>query len=125
MGIRPILTEDDHDAALAAMSALVDLDPAPGTADGDQLEILSLLLGHYEAEHFPLAAPDPIQAIKFRMDQKGLSIADMQPYIGPPNRVYEVLSGKRALSLSMIRRLHAGLNIPAEVLLGAPELEAA
>jgi HTH-type transcriptional regulator / antitoxin HigA len=119
MDIRPLRTEEDYKAALAAVSALVDADPAAGTPEGDRLEILSLLVERYEDEHFPLERPDPVEAIKFRMEQQGLKASDMQPYIGNTNRVYEVLNGKRALSLSMIRRLHAGLHIPAEVLIGA------
>lgn len=119
MDIHPIRTGADYDAALKVVSALVDADPAPGTPEGDQLDILSILIERYEAEHFPLNAPSPIEAIKFRMEQAGLSVPDMQPYIGNANRVYEVLNGKRALSLTMIRRLHAGLHIPAEVLVGA------
>jgi len=119
MDIRPLHTEEDYKAALAAVSELVDVDPAPGTSEGDRLEILSMLVERYEDEHFPLQSPDPIEAIKFRMEQAGLSVPDMQPYIGNANRVYEVLNGKRALSLTMIRRLHAGLHIPAEVLIGA------
>ena len=74
----------------------------------------------YEAKHYPIDPPDPIEAIKFRMDQSGLSVKDLVPYIGPPNRVYEVLSYKRPLSLNMIRRLSEGLHIPAEVLIRAP-----
>jgi HTH-type transcriptional regulator/antitoxin HigA len=119
MDIRPLRTEEDYKAALAAVSALVDADPAPGTPDGDRLEILSLLVERYEAAHFPLESPNPVEAIKFRMEQQGLTVSDMQPYIGNTNRVYEVLNGKRSLSLAMIRRLHEGLHIPAEVLIGA------
>ncbi|MBN3757419.1 transcriptional regulator [Paraburkholderia sp. Tr-20389] len=119
MDIRPLRTEEDYKTALAAVSTLVDTDPAPDTPEGDELEILSMLVEHYENEHFPLESPDPIEAIKFRMEQQGLSVPDMQPFIGNANRVYEVLNGKRALSLTMIRRLHAGLHIPAEVLIGA------
>ncbi|MEW6339345.1 MAG: transcriptional regulator [Pseudomonadota bacterium] len=118
MDIRPLHTEDDYKAALAAVSELVDADPASGTPDGDRLDILSILVERYEAENFPLQSPDPVEAIKFRMEQAGLSVPDMQPYIGNANRVYEVLNGKRALSLTMIRRLHAGLRIPADVLIG-------
>jgi HTH-type transcriptional regulator/antitoxin HigA len=118
MDIRPLHTEDDYKAALAVVSELVDADPAPGTPDGDRLDILSILVERYEAEVFPLESPDPVEAIKFRMEQAGLSIPDMQPYIGNANRVYEVLNRKRALSLTMIRRLHAGLHIPADVLIG-------
>lgn len=75
------------------------------------------LIDAYERHHSPIASADPIEAIKFRMEQQGLTIADMAPNIGPPNRVYEVLARKRGLSLSMIRRLHAGLGIPAERLI--------
>ncbi|PMS17626.1 transcriptional regulator [Trinickia dabaoshanensis] len=119
MDIHPIRTEADYRAALKAVSALVDMDPASGTPEGDELEILAILVEKYEAEHFPMAAPNPIDAIKFRMEQAGLSVPDMQPYIGNSNRVYEVLSGRRALSLAMIRKLHDGLHIPADVLIGA------
>ena len=82
--------------------------------------MLGLLVEAYEAKHHPIAAPSPIEAIKFRMKQSGMSVADMQPYIGPPNRVYEVLNGTRQLSLAMIRRLMT-LGIPAEVLVGGRE----
>ena len=119
MDIRPLHTEDDYKAALAVISELVDADPVRGTLDGDRLDILSILVERYEAEVFPLESPDPVEAIKFRMEQAGLSIPDMQQYIGNANRVYEVLNRKRTLSLSMIRRLHTGLHIPADVLIGA------
>ncbi|WP_175837046.1 helix-turn-helix domain-containing protein [Burkholderia anthina] len=118
MDIHPIRTEADYNAALKAVSALVDLDPAPGTPEGDELEIMAILIERYEAEHFQLASPNPIDAIKFRMEQAGLSVPDMQPYIGNTNRVYEVLAGRRSLSLTMIRKLHEGLDIPADVLIG-------
>lgn len=117
MDIRPLHTEADYKETLAAVSALVDADPAPGTPDGDRLEILAILVERYEAEHFPLDLPDPLAAIRFRMEQEGLTPRDMQPYLGNLNRVYEVLSGKRALSLAMIRRLNRELKIPAEVLI--------
>nr|WP_175799620.1 transcriptional regulator [Burkholderia anthina] len=118
MDIHPIRTEADYNAALKTVSALVDQDPAPGTPEGDELEIVAILIERYEAEHFPLASPNPIDAIKFRMEQAGLSVPDMQPYIGNTNRVYEVLAGRRSLSLTMIRKLHEGLDIPADVLIG-------
>ncbi|MDC6177903.1 transcriptional regulator [Ralstonia solanacearum] len=117
MDIRPLHTEKDYNEALAIVLALVDADPAAGTPDGDRLEILSTLIEHYEARYFPLAHPTAIEAIRFRMEQGDLTVQDMQPYIGKTNRVYEVLNGKRGLSLEMIRRLHAGLHIPAEVLI--------
>ena len=117
MEIRPIHTEHDYKEALQIVSHLVDADPAPGTPEGDRLEIWATLLERYEAEHFPLDLPDPIEAIKFRMEQAGLSASDMQPYLGNLNRVYEVLNRKRGLSLAMIRRLNRELKIPAEVLI--------
>lgn len=118
MEIRPIHNEHDYKQALQIVSSLVDADPEPNTPDGDRLEVLATLVERYEAEHFPFDLPDPIEAIKFRMEQAGLSASDMQPYIGNLNRVYEVLNRKRGLSLSMIRRLHRELKIPAEVLIG-------
>jgi HTH-type transcriptional regulator / antitoxin HigA len=118
MDIHPIRTEADYEVALRAVSALVDLDPAPGAPQGDELEILAILVKRYEAGHFPMALPNPIDAIKFRMEQAGLTVADMQPYIGNSNHVYEVLAGRRALSLTMIRKLHEGLHIPTDVLIG-------
>ncbi|MDR5779576.1 transcriptional regulator [Caballeronia sp. LZ065] len=119
MDIHPIRTEADYIRALVAAAALVDADPACGTPEAETLDILSILIERYEADHFPLPAPSPIEAIKFRMEQAGLTVPDMHPYIGNANRVYEVLAGKRALRLAMIRRLHEGLRIPAEVLIGA------
>ncbi len=120
MEIRPIRTDDDYRATLKEVSVLVDLDPEIGTAEGDRLDVLTTLLQAYENKHFPIEAPDPIEAIKFRMDQQGLDVADLVPMIGQKNRVYEVLTRKRPLSLSMIRKLHDGLGIPAEALIRAP-----
>ncbi len=85
------------------------------------MEILAILVECYEAGHFPMAAPNPIDAIKFRMERAGLSVPDMQPYIGNSNRVYEVLAGRRALSLAMIRKLHEGLHVPADGLIGTAQ----
>ncbi len=117
MDIRPIHTEADYRAALADISALMASDPGPGTAKGDRLDILATLVQAYEARHFTINAPDPVEAIKFRMEQSGLTVKDLEPIIGRANRVYEVLSRKRPLTLAMIRRLHRGLGIPAEVLI--------
>ncbi len=117
MNIRPIHTEADYRAALADISALTASDPAPGTPNGDRLDILATLVQAYEAHHFPIDAPDPVEAIKFRMEQGGLTVKDLEPIIGRRNRVYEVLSRKRPLTLAMIRRLHRSLGIPAEVLI--------
>ena len=116
MDIHPIHSEADHKAALKAASAYFDDEPQPGTEDADRFEILLTLIQAYEAKNFSLGLPDPIEAIKFRMAQSGLAIKDLEPMIGRPNRVYEVLNRKRPLTLAMIRRLHRGLGIPAEVL---------
>ncbi|KMN83509.1 HTH-type transcriptional regulator/antitoxin HigA [Chromobacterium alkanivorans] len=117
MNIRPIRSEADYQAALKEISALVEIDPAADSPEGERLDILATLVQAYEAKHFPIDLPDPIEAIKFRMEQGGLTVADMQAYLGNRNRVYEVLNRKRPLSLAMIRRLHKGLHIPAEVLI--------
>ena len=117
MDIKPIHSKADHKAALKLVSKLVDLDPARSTPEGDMLEVMSTLIAAYEARHFPMGPADPIEAIKFRMDQQGLSVADLEPMIGRRNRVYEVLARSRPLTLAMIRRLHDGLGIPAESLI--------
>jgi HTH-type transcriptional regulator / antitoxin HigA len=117
MNIHPLHTADDYQAALKLVSAYFDDEPAAGSEASDHFEILITLIEAYEAKHYPMALPDPIEAIKFRMEQQGLSVADMEPYLGKPNRVYEILNRKRKLSLAMIRRLHSGLNISAEVLI--------
>ena len=119
MEIRPIHTEQDYRAALRDISALMDLDPAPATPDGDRLDVLATLVQAWEARNYPITAPDPIEAIKFRMEQGGLTVKDLEPMIGRSNRVYEVLARNRKLTLGMIRRLHKGLGIPAEVLIAA------
>jgi HTH-type transcriptional regulator/antitoxin HigA len=117
MKIKAIRTETDYLAALREVSVLIDIDPAAESAEGERLEVLGTLVQAYEAKHYPIDPPDPIEAIKFRMDQSGLTVKDLVPYIGPLNRVYEVLSYKRPLSLNMIRRLSEGLHIPADVLI--------
>jgi HTH-type transcriptional regulator / antitoxin HigA len=117
MNIRPIHTEADYKATLAEISTLMASDPELGTVDGDRLDVLATLVQAYEAKHFPIGAPDPVEAIKFRMEQSGLTVRDLEPIIGKSNRVYEVLSRKRPLTLAMIRRLHQHLGIPAAVLI--------
>jgi HTH-type transcriptional regulator / antitoxin HigA len=117
MDIRPIHTKADYKAALKIVSALVGANPKRGTPDGDRLEVLGALLVAYEAKHYPIELPDPIEAIKFRMEQQGLSAKDLQPMIGGLNRVYEVLNRKRPLSLAMVRRLNSSLGISAECLI--------
>ena len=117
MNIHPIRTHADYAAALREISVLMDSDPELGSPDGDRLDILVTLVQTYEAKHVPMTAPDPVEAIKFRMDQSGLSVKDLEPIIGRSNRVYEVLNRKRPLTLAMIRRLHKQLGIPAHVLI--------
>jgi len=117
MEIRPIRTKADYKATLKEISALMEADPAPGTAEGDRLDVLVALVQVYEARHVPISPPDPVEAIKFRMEQGGLSVKDLEPLIGKSNRVYEVLNRKRPLTLAMIRRLHESLGIPAKVLI--------
>ncbi|MBU6956781.1 helix-turn-helix domain-containing protein [Pseudomonas sp. CVAP len=117
MNIRPIHTEQDYRAALKEVSALFDNEPEPGTSEGDYFDIMITLIQAYEAKQFPVDLPNPIDAIKFRMEQSGLSAADLAPAIGRTNRVYEVLNGKRALTLPMIWKLHELFGIPAESLI--------
>ncbi|MFJ2488859.1 type II toxin-antitoxin system HigA family antitoxin [Pseudomonas sp. NPDC087639] len=117
MNIRPIHNEEDYRAALNNVSALFDNEPEPGTPEGDYFDIMITLIEAYEAKQFPLDLPNPIDAIKFRMEQSGLSAADLAPAIGRTNRVYEVLNGKRALTLPMIWKLHELFGIPAESLI--------
>jgi HTH-type transcriptional regulator/antitoxin HigA len=117
MNIRPIHTDQDYRAALKDVSALFDNEPEPGTPEGDYFDIMITLIEAYESKQFPVDLPNPIDAIKFRMEQSGLSAADLVPAIGRTNRVYEVLNGKRALTLPMIWKLHELFGIPAESLI--------
>ena len=115
MMIKPIKTESDHAAALREIERLWGADE--GAAGGDRLEVLTTLVEAYEQAHFPMDAPDPIEAIKFRLEQQGADKKALIGVIGSRTRVHEVLRRDRALSLAMIRRLHQTLNIPAEVLI--------
>lgn len=125
MNIKVIKQRDDYAQAMARLSALMDLNPQPGSAQENELELLALVIEDYERKVAAPAAPDPVDAILFRMDQAGLTRKDLIPHIGSPSRVSEVLSRKRPLSLAMIRRLHSGLGIPASSLIGAePEADA-
>ncbi len=114
---RIIKTETDYKQALSEAENLIDIDPEPGTVDGDKLELLTLLISFYEDQHFPMDMPDPVDAIRFRMEQQDLLQKDLIPYIGNKNKVSEVLSKKRPLSLMMIRKLNQALKIPAEILI--------
>ena len=115
MDVRPIKSEADYDAALAEIDRLFDA-PA-GSAEGDRLEVLTTLVEAYESAHHRMPLPDPIEAIKFRMEQQGLTRKDLEPLIGTRTRVAEVLNGRRGLSIEMIRRLHDKLGIAADVLI--------
>ncbi|MGL5996525.1 MAG: helix-turn-helix domain-containing protein [Pseudomonas proteolytica] len=112
MNIKPIRTPEDLAAALTRLDQLWGAEI--GSPAGDELEILALLIEKYEDEHFPMPPSDPVDAIKFRMDQMGLTARDLEPFIGSSGRVCEVLNHKRKLSLAMIKRLHEGLRIPYE-----------
>lgn len=117
MDIRPIHDNENYRATMREISAFFNDEPEPGTPQGDRFEILLTLAEDYESKHFPVDLPDPIEAIKFRMEQAGLTPKDLQPMIGGLNRVYEILNRKRPLTLPMIRKLHNGLGIPAEALI--------
>lgn len=112
-----IKTEKNYKKTLAEVERLIALDPELGTLEADRLDLLSMLIENYEKEHFLFNLPSPIDAIKFRMEEQGLKQKDLIPYIGSKSKVSEVLSGKRPLTIQMIRALHKGLDIPAEVLL--------
>lgn len=118
--IKVIKSEKDYREALDAIAALMADDPDPESAEGEQLALLTTLVADYEARVFPSTLPDPIEAIKFRMEQADLKPADLVPFIGSKSRVSEVLSGKRKLTVEMMRALETGLGIPAKVLLGQP-----
>jgi len=113
--LKPIRTEADYAAALAEMETLWGA--GSGTPEGDRLDVLATLIDVYEARHDPMDPPDPVEAILFRMEQQGLTRKDLEPMIGPRNRVADILNRRRSLSIEMIRQLHEGLGISAEVLI--------
>ncbi len=122
MDIRPIKTDADYRAALNDIENLMMAEP--DTIEGEKLDILVTLVEAYEAKHFPIDLPDPVEAIKFEMERKGLTVKDLEPMIGKSNRVYEILNHKRSLTLKMIWKLHEGLGIPAESLIKPPQVRA-
>ena len=115
MDIKPIRNRRDHNQALRTIETLMTA--KRGTPMGDRLDVLVTLVEAYEAKHFPLDLPDPVEAIKLVMEQRNLTVKDLVPYIGQPNRVYEVLNHKRPLTMGMAWKLHRGLGIPAESLI--------
>jgi HTH-type transcriptional regulator/antitoxin HigA len=121
--LKPIRTKADYEKALAEVERLWGA--KSGTPKGDRLDVLATLIDTYEAKHYPMDPPDPVEAIKFRMEQQGLSRKDLEPLIGTRTRVAEVLNRKRSLSIGMIRRLHAHLGISAEVLIRPSRTEEA
>lgn len=120
MEIRPIKTETDYQAALEEIEHLFDA--APNTPEGDRLEVLTTLVEAYEDKHYSIPLPDPIEAILYYMESRGLSRRDLESYIGSRARVSEVLNRKRSLTIRMIRNLHTGLGIPADILIQPYEI---
>ena len=118
--IHPIRTDADYQQALKLVAPYFDNEPELESDAGAHFEAMVTLIEAYEAKHYPIAPPDPIQAIKFRMEQQGLTPADLVPMIGQRNRVYEVLNGKRKLTMAMVWKLHTGVGIPAESLIRQP-----
>lgn len=118
--IKIIKSKQEHEQAVARLINLMNNDPAPDSAKANELEVLALLIECYEQEQFPMDSPDPIEAIKFRMEQQGLRNRDLVPYIGSAPKVTEILNGTRKLSLNMIRRLSEGLGISVDVLIREP-----
>ena len=116
MTIRPIRNSSDHESALKRIEALMSAQN--GTVEGDELDVLATLVDAYEREHFPIDAPDPVDAITFRMEQLGLSRKDLEPFLGSRARVSEIMNKRRGLSLAMIRSLHENLEIPLDALIG-------
>jgi HTH-type transcriptional regulator/antitoxin HigA len=119
MEIKPIRTKTDYRAALKKIEALMSA--RAGSPEGERLDVMVTLVEAYERKHYPLDLPDPVEAIKFRMEQMALAPKDLVPMIGQINRVYEILNRKRPLTLQMIRRLHQKLGIPAESLIKEPD----
>lgn len=115
MAIKPIKTKKDYQAAMNRLEVIFDA--KPGTPEGDELEVLGILIDKYEQEHYPIGYPDPIEAIKFRMEQLGYSQSDLAKVIGLKSRASEILSKKRKLTLEMIRQLHQAMGIPTDVLI--------
>ena len=122
MNIRPIKTNVDYHAAFKEIEALMLA--APDSPEGERLDVLATLVAVYENKRYPMNLPDPVAAIKFEMERKGLTVKDLEPMIGKSNRVYEVLNHKRSLTLKMIWRLHHELGIPAESLIKPPQAHA-
>lgn len=122
MKIKVIHNDEAHEAAVSELERIMDSDPQPGTEAFDQIELLALVIKDYETRRYRLDAPDPIEAIKFRLEQQGLTRKDLERVLGSRARVSEVLNGRRPLSISMVRNLHDALQIPADVLIQQPRV---
>ncbi len=122
VNVNPVRTEQEYEAALSEIDGLMSA--AAGTPEGDRLDVLVTLVEAYERRHHPIEAPNPVELIKFVMEQQGLDREDLRPMIGARNRVSEILNKKRALSLHMIRRLHADLGLPTDALVAEYQLDA-
>jgi HTH-type transcriptional regulator / antitoxin HigA len=121
MDIKPIKTEHDYRSALEEVERLFDAEK--NTPEGDKLDVLTTLIEAYEEQHAPIPLPDPIETIRYYMESRGILLSDLEPYIGDPARVSEVMNRKRPLSIDMIRKLHTGLGISADILIQAYSLE--
>jgi HTH-type transcriptional regulator / antitoxin HigA len=121
LSVRPIRSEHDYESALSEVEGLFE--SRPGTPEGDRLEVLVALVEAYERKHHPIPPPDPIEALLYHMESRGLTRRDLEPYLGSRARVAEVLNRRRSLTIEMIRRLHEGLGLPAEVLIRPYELQ--
>ncbi len=122
MDIKPIKTEADYRAALREIESLMEAEL--DSPEGERLDVLTTLVEAYESKHYPMELPDPVEAIKFEMQRRSLTVKDLEPMIGKSNRVYEILNHKRPLTLRMIWNLHDGLGIPAESLIKPPQAKA-
>jgi len=119
MNIKIIKNDRELESAIAELTAMMEKNPVPDEKASDAMKLLALVIKDYEDKHYPIPPPTPIEAIRFRMEQMGLTVKDLEPCIGRTNRVYEVLSGKRKLTINMIRKLSASLKISSDILIGA------
>ena len=123
MNLTPVRTEQDYQEAIKRLDNLLDMNPEPGTAADDELEILTTLVHAYEKQHYPIELPDPIDAIKYVMEEKGWKNKDLEQFIGPKSRVSEIMNRKRYFTLEQIHKLHKYLGLPLEVFINEKALQ--